>query len=120
MTKLLCGLPLIAAAWALPASAQESPNPIQPIAHETAAARPCAGAACSEATTPAPPHHMEVGDATRRLLQRQAQGDGASTLHYAQSGIVAQKVYERYVNSFKHPIPEHSASAVAKTGQGSK
>lgn len=57
------------------------------------------------------------GTATRSLLKAQAQGDSASTHQYPMSGAVAHKAYERYVNSFAHPIPEQSASTIAKSGK---
>lgn len=57
------------------------------------------------------------GTATRSLLKAQAQGDNASTHQYPMSGAVAHKAYERYVNSFAHPIPEQSTSTIAKSGK---
>ena len=59
----------------------------------------------------------QVGEATRSLLQLQAAGTHASSQSYPMTGAVAAKVYERYVNSFAHPIPEQLASAIAKSSK---
>ena len=80
---------------------------------------PCATSAAAPAAAVEPAPYVP-GSVTRSLLQRQAQGLEASSHQYTQSGVVAQKVYERYVKSFTHPIPEHSASAIAKAGLGGK
>jgi hypothetical protein len=66
---------------------------------------------------PAPKPQLLSGDATRQLLRTQAQGDSASSHQYPMSGAVAQKTFERYVNSFAHPIPEHSASTIGKSSK---
>lgn len=47
-----------------------------------------------------------VGQATQTLLHLQREGQMASPLSYSMPHAVASKVYERYVNSFAHPIPE--------------
>ena len=53
-----------------------------------------------------------VGASTRHLLAAQAQGLQASPLQYSMPIDVANKVYERYLNSFTHEIPEHLGSAL--------
>lgn len=55
---------------------------------------------------------LKVGEATRKLLEIQAQGVAASPLQYAMPVAVAQKVYQRYVDSFAHPIPEKLGSTL--------
>lgn len=107
-------------AWAVTSVWAQSP--VVSEGPETGSTTRCAGAVCTapQPVVLSPPQAREMGSATRSLLQRQAQGAEASTQQYTMSGAVAQKVYERYVNSFKHPIPEHSASAIAKAGSGSK
>lgn len=55
---------------------------------------------------------LKVGEATRKLLDIQAQGVAASPLQYAMPVAVAQKVYQRYVDSFAHPIPEKLGSTL--------
>ncbi|MBD9533739.1 MULTISPECIES: DUF3613 domain-containing protein [Comamonas] len=56
---------------------------------------------------------MPVGQATRALLQQQATTE-PSRPPQPMAGVVAQKVYARYVESFAHPIPERAASPMAK------
>ena len=96
------------------AGAHAQDTPASPLSTSSV----CADAACDSngANLPTSSPRMLVGDATRSLLQRQAEGSSASTQHHPLSGTVAQKIYERYVNSFKHPIPEHSAASVPKAG----
>lgn len=53
-----------------------------------------------------------VGEITRGLLALQAQGSVASPHSYAMPGAVAQVVYQRYLKSFEHPIPEKSGSTL--------
>jgi hypothetical protein len=50
--------------------------------------------------------NLKVGEATERLLDWQRRGSYASSHTYSMPHAVAAKVYERYVNSFSHPIPE--------------
>ena len=59
----------------------------------------------------------EVGDATRALLALQAEGGQAPSRTYVVPGVVANKIYERYVNSFAHPIPERLASTIGEVSQ---
>ena len=114
------GLTALGIAWACGVGAQapeEAPQAaaetaVEVVAQETAAAEPPA-----PTSAPAKAPVRASGEATRRLLQAQAQGESASTHQYPMSGDVAQKTYERYVNSFSHPIPEQSASTIAKSGQ---
>lgn len=83
-----------------------------------------AGAACivgwcaAQAQTTAPLSQSaaspaEVGDATRELLRLQRAPAGTTR---PISGDVAGLSYERYLNSFKHPIPLTLNSAVRKQG----
>lgn len=46
------------------------------------------------------------GEETRRWLELQRSGVAASTTRQTVSGPVANEIYKRYVESFKHPIPE--------------
>lgn len=48
----------------------------------------------------------KVGDETRAWTQLQAGGSAASTVERPMSGDVAERVYDRYANSFNHPIPD--------------
>lgn len=55
---------------------------------------------------------LPVGQATRQLLEMQARGTRASDRQYPMPVAVAEKVYQRYVDSFSHPIPEKLGSAM--------
>lgn len=57
---------------------------------------------------------LQVGDATHRLLEIQARGTLASDRLYPVPVAVAEKIYQRYLDSFAHPIPEKSGSALEK------
>lgn len=123
MNHFLSAMALVSTSWLATAGAQEmSTEPVQTVTPpaQSITANRCAAAQCVEVQPQNKALRMEAGAATRHLLQRQAQGGEASIHQHAMSGVVAQKVYERYVNSFKHPIAEHSTSAIAKSGQGSK
>ncbi len=48
----------------------------------------------------------EPGDNTRKWLELQRDGEQASTLPQPISGPVANKIYQRYQQSFTHPIPD--------------
>lgn len=47
-----------------------------------------------------------VGEETRRWLELQSSGVAASKSRQTVTGPVADAIYRRYVDSFKHPIPE--------------
>lgn len=57
---------------------------------------------------------LKVGEATRRLLELQARGTMASERQYPVPVAVAEKVYQRYLESFSHPIAEKSGSTLDK------
>lgn len=68
----------------------------------------------------APAAAPEAGSA-REWFTLQAAGTAASTEPRPMPGEVADAVYERYVNSFKHPIPEQfrrQGSGSDSGGQG--
>lgn len=48
----------------------------------------------------------QVGDATRKLMELQASGVLASEKSYPVSVDVAERIYQRYLESFSHPIAE--------------
>lgn len=56
-----------------------------------------------QADGPAP----EVGDETRHWLELQRSGQHASETPQPLSGDVAVTIYQRFTNSFAHPIPEY-------------
>lgn len=47
------------------------------------------------------------GEQTRQWLELQKNGDAASSIPQNLSGPASANVYERYLNSFTHPIPEY-------------
>jgi len=57
------------------------------------------------------------GEDTRRWLKLQSSGIAASTSRQTISGPVADAIYRRYLDSFKHPIPEFYKSK--QDGEGS-
>lgn len=63
-----------------------------------------------------PSERLEVGDATRHLLTIQREGLAASPTPRRLSGDVASLSYQRYLDSFKYPIPERFNTTVQKTG----
>lgn len=57
---------------------------------------------------------LKVGEATQKLLMLQASGVAASNNQYPMPVAVAEKVYQRYIDSFSHPIPEKTGSTLEK------
>ena len=104
---MMCKPMLLCLVWAGALSVHA--QPLQPTSEAGAA---CAVQPCSPIPA-ATPTVLPVGQATRSLLQRQAGGAEANPSPHAMSGVVAQKVYTRYVDSFAHPIPERAASPMA-------
>jgi 3-deoxy-D-manno-octulosonic-acid transferase len=47
-----------------------------------------------------------IGVETRSWLELQSGGAAASKNHQIVSGPVADRIYQRYLKSFEHPIPE--------------
>jgi hypothetical protein len=62
-------------------------------------------AASTPAPSDGPPARREVGDATRALLRLQAAGTYAAPAR-PMLGDQAGLAYQRYLESFKYPIPE--------------
>lgn len=65
---------------------------------------------------PALPVRLEIGDSTRSLLQLQREGSAASPTPRPLAGDVASLSYQRYLESFKYPIPEKFNTTVGKSG----
>ena len=84
---------------------------------EPSAALQSESAHAVEEQAPEPEAAKYIGHATRALLAMQASGAHASSQNYVTPGVVAHKVYERYVNSFGHPIPERLASNIGESSQ---
>lgn len=102
----------------LAVTALAEPQQQQPLTAERMAATPNAPASASlpPASSPFPtasasqpssaaPARAEVGDATRALLRMQAGGTYAAPAR-PMLGDQASLAYQRYLDSFKHPIPE--------------
>jgi hypothetical protein len=53
-----------------------------------------------------PAADAEVGKQTRSALELQRSGQAASGTERPMSGAVAERTYQRYLDSFTHPIPE--------------
>src|SRR5690606_11494194 len=49
---------------------------------------------------------QEIGSTTRRLLDVQRQGAQASENRQYVSGAEMQRIYQRYLETFEHPVPE--------------
>lgn len=60
------------------------------------------------------------GDATTHLLKLQAEGQYASRNAYPVTSDVAQRTYQRYLESFTHKIPESSETQVGNNSGGSR
>jgi hypothetical protein len=66
----------------------------------------------------ADPLERSVGEETRRWLELQNSGAAASTTRQTISGPVADAIYQRYVESFTHPIPEFYKNDQNGSGSG--
>ena len=60
-------------------------------------------AAAEDAVSPQVP---QTGEKTRQWLDLQVSGNASLGAVRPMPGDVAEKVYERYLNSFDHPLPE--------------
>lgn len=96
-------------------------------APRSAAAMPAATAQAAVTQTPAPgnasltpPASNRVGDATSYLLALQASGQYASRNAYPVTSDVAQRSYQRYLESFTHKIPESTETQVGSKTGGSR
>ncbi|MEB5963188.1 DUF3613 domain-containing protein [Comamonas testosteroni] len=67
-----------------------------------------------------PPASNRVGDATSYLLALQASGQYASRNAYPVTSDVAQRSYQRYLESFTHKIPESAEAQVGSKTGGSR
>ena len=67
-----------------------------------------------------PPATNRVGDASTYLLALQASGQYASRNSYPVTSDVAQRTYQRYLESFTHKIPESSETQVGNKTGGSR
>lgn len=78
-----------------------------------------AGLAASAASAEAPSPSGK-GDATRAWMELQTSGAAASAVERPMPGPVAERVYQRYLDSFTHPIPDRfEREAFSEGGGGS-
>ena len=82
-----------------------------------AAAAAATAAATDSASTFADLPRSQVGDTTRALLQLQADNSRPGTV-LPMLGEAASRSYQRYLNSFDHPIPEYFEAALPNSKQG--
>lgn len=113
---------LVAAFSATPAAAQHAPL-IERMADGTAPTATAsdnnasAVAAPATSTTVADLPRSQIGDTTRALLRMQADGSRAGNA-LPMLGEAASRSYQRYLNSFDHPIPEYFEAALPNSKQG--
>ena len=102
-------------------AAQAAPATSAAPAGASAAAR----AAVTQTSAPSnasltPPATNRVGDSTNYLLALQASGQYASRNAHPVTSDVAQRTYQRYLESFTHKIPESSETQVSSKTGGSR
>ncbi len=121
MTRSLFTLCLLLAMPWSPARAQHLPltartdMPATPVAAtEPAMRRDTAPLPAAE--TPAFPP-AGIGETTRSLLRLQAEGTQAGNA-LPMLGEAASRSYQRYLDSFKHPVPEYFDAALPTSGSG--
>ena len=100
---------MIVAACTLPFAALAQP--------ETAAA-PADNSVAAAAPAAAPAAGQGFGSQTRYWLATQASGASSENEARPMPGEVATLVYQRYLNSFTHPIPERYEADSFSTGGG--
>lgn len=83
----------------------------------TALALSCTSALAANGSQTAQP---PVGERTQNLLQVQRDGSQASPHSQHLSAEAAKLGYQRWLNSFKQPIPDSFSSGQAATGSSSK
>ncbi|WP_449466359.1 DUF3613 domain-containing protein [Stenotrophomonas humi] len=69
------------------------------------------------ASLTATPQRSQIGDTTRALLRMQADGSHAGNA-LPMLGETASRSYQRYLNSFDHPIPEYFEATLPNANQG--
>lgn len=93
---------------------QVAPMPMSAAPAPSPPASPAGGGAPLDETAAATDQPaLPVGAATQRLLALQRGGTMASATPRPIPGEVAHRSYERYLNSFNHPIPDRYGSSVS-------
>jgi hypothetical protein len=83
-----------------------------------AAAQPAGAAPVRQPETPASTESetgIRVGDVTHALLQAQVDGRVAGP-RLPMLGVTADASWQRYLDSFKHPLPEYFENKISKSG----
>lgn len=96
---------------ATPAATMSASTTVQPAAATAQAAAPV-----QQAETPAstgPETRIRIGDVTHILLQAQVDGRVAGP-RLPMLGATADVSWQRYLDSFKHPLPEYFENKVSK------
>ena len=91
----------------------DTPATVAPTTTPGTTIVPSANAA-SRAT---PTQRPQIGDTTRALLRMQADGSNAGNA-LPMLGETASRSYQRYLNSFDHPIPEYFEATLPNSKQG--
>lgn len=90
------------------------PTPIPAPTRQQAGSAPIVLAPPARPSGQQPRRHAEIGGTTRELLQAQADGRWAGPA-LPMLGAEASASYRRYLDSFRHPIPEFFSSKVSGT-----
>jgi hypothetical protein len=90
-----------------------APAPATPTTTPSAVIAPIANTELLATT----PHRSQIGDTTRALLRMQADGSNAGNA-LPMLGETASRSYQRYLNSFDHPIPEYFEATLPNSKQG--
>lgn len=109
-------VPPAASASASADSRQVTPVQVAPMpvtAAPSVAPSGGSGTALDETAAATDQPALPVGAATQRLLALQRSGTMASATPRPIPGEVAHRSYERYLNSFNHPIPDRYGSSVS-------
>lgn len=100
-----------------PPAATEAGAPTA-VAGSEAGAESAAAVEVSDAATPAAAGKPAGGADTRAWLELQASGSAAVGAAQPMPGEVADLVYQRYLNSFKYPIPDQFRRQGSGSGSG--
>ncbi|MDP3858535.1 MAG: DUF3613 domain-containing protein [Stagnimonas sp.] len=101
-----------------PPAATEAGAPAA-VASSEAGAESAAAVEVSDAAAPAAAGKPASGGDTRAWLDLQASGSAAVGAAQPMPGEVADLVYQRYLNSFKYPIPDQFRRQGGGSGSGS-
>jgi len=110
---------MIVAACTLPLAALAQPESTAAPAADSSSTTAAAPAPAAAPAAAAPAAGQGFGSQTRYWLATQSSGAYAVNDARPMPGEAATLVYQRYLNSFSHPIPERYESDTFTTGGGS-